>query len=118
VQTKRGTIDLVEPKYYCSRRRKSFSAVEETGDDARLRLEPRLREESQSRWRSALSKLEISSRRIQRLIKQIGHERIADREGYDIGLVTTASTSATDESFQGSTCSGLHPRGLRSTHFG
>ena len=35
VQTKRGTIELVEPEYYCGRCRKSFfPAVEETGDDA------------------------------------------------------------------------------------
>lgn len=35
VQTKRGTIELVEPEYYCGGCRKSFFPdVEETGDDA------------------------------------------------------------------------------------
>ena len=35
VQTKRGTIELAEPEYYCGGCRKSFfPAVEETGDDA------------------------------------------------------------------------------------
>lgn len=35
VQTKRGTIELVEPEYYCGGCRKSFfPGVEETGDDA------------------------------------------------------------------------------------
>lgn len=35
VQTKRGTIELVEPEYYCGRCRKSFfPGVEETGHDA------------------------------------------------------------------------------------
>lgn len=37
VQTKRGTIEMVEPEFYCGRCRKSFfPGVKETGDDAGL----------------------------------------------------------------------------------